>query len=194
MFWFRMFAWFFVFVCASAAEQTMTGEPRRVPVNDTRVLTAAHFAVAEFNKVNAGEMFAYKTVAITSAKIQVKLHQKSQPNFQLKYTNRWWCFLQVVAGIKYILDMLLGQTVCSRNHAAADSEPCAFQSRRKASSRTGWCITHRGGKCIITPPPPFFKIFSNCIVVKCTNLPFLSGVPVPLRRCRSLLGEITCSL
>uniref|UniRef100_A0AAX7SHG6 Cystatin domain-containing protein n=1 Tax=Astatotilapia calliptera TaxID=8154 RepID=A0AAX7SHG6_ASTCA len=92
-----MFAWFFVFVfvcvCASAAEQTMTGEPRRVPVNDTRVLTAAHFAVAEFNKVNAGEMFAYKTVAITSAKIQV------------------------VAGIKYILDMLLGQTVCSRNHA-----------------------------------------------------------------------------
>uniref|UniRef100_A0A3P9DS80 Cystatin domain-containing protein n=1 Tax=Maylandia zebra TaxID=106582 RepID=A0A3P9DS80_9CICH len=80
-----MFAWFFVFVfvCASAAEQTMTGEPRRVPVNDTRVLTAAHFAVAEFNKVNAGEMFAYKTV---------------------------------VAGIKYILDMLLGQTVCSRNH------------------------------------------------------------------------------
>ncbi|XP_005744882.1 cystatin-SA-like [Pundamilia nyererei] len=102
-----MFAWFFVFVCASAAEQTMTGEPRRVPVNDTRVLTAAHFAVAEFNKVNAGEMFAYKTVAITSAKIQV------------------------VAGIKYILDMLLGQTVCSRNHAAADSEPCAFQSRRK---------------------------------------------------------------
>ncbi|XP_005914029.1 cystatin-SA [Haplochromis burtoni] len=107
MFSFRMFAWFFVFVCASAAEQTMTGEPRRVPVNDTRVLTAAHFAVAEFNKVNAGEMFAYKTVAITSAKIQV------------------------VAGIKYILDMLLGQTVCSRNHAAADSEPCAFQSRRK---------------------------------------------------------------
>ncbi|XP_039857559.1 cystatin-SA-like [Simochromis diagramma] len=102
-----MFAWFFVFVCASAAEQTMTGEPRSVPVNDTRVLTAAHFAVAEFNKVNAGEMFAYKTVAITSAKIQV------------------------VAGIKYILDMLLGQTVCSRNHAAADSEPCAFQSRRK---------------------------------------------------------------
>uniref|UniRef100_A0A3P8PJT6 Cystatin domain-containing protein n=1 Tax=Astatotilapia calliptera TaxID=8154 RepID=A0A3P8PJT6_ASTCA len=107
----RMFAWFFVFVfvcvCASAAEQTMTGEPRRVPVNDTRVLTAAHFAVAEFNKVNAGEMFAYKTVAITSAKIQV------------------------VAGIKYILDMLLGQTVCSRNHAAADSEPCAFQSRHE---------------------------------------------------------------
>uniref|UniRef100_A0AAX7STN2 Cystatin domain-containing protein n=1 Tax=Astatotilapia calliptera TaxID=8154 RepID=A0AAX7STN2_ASTCA len=141
----------------------------------SKVLTAAHFAVAEFNKVNAGEMFAYKTVAITSAKIQV------------------------VAGIKYILDMLLGQTVCSRNHAAADSEPCAFQSRRKASSRTGWCITHRGGKCIITPltpPPPLFKkkIFSNCIVVKCTNLPFLSGVPVPLRRCRSLLGEITCSL
>uniref|UniRef100_A0A3Q4I7J6 Cystatin domain-containing protein n=1 Tax=Neolamprologus brichardi TaxID=32507 RepID=A0A3Q4I7J6_NEOBR len=88
-----MFAWFFVFVCASAAEQTMTGEPRSVPVNDTRVLTAAHFAVAEFNKVNAGEMFAYKTVAITSAKIQV------------------------VAGIKYILDMLLGQTVCSRSHA-----------------------------------------------------------------------------
>uniref|UniRef100_A0A3Q2WE08 Cystatin-SA-like n=1 Tax=Haplochromis burtoni TaxID=8153 RepID=A0A3Q2WE08_HAPBU len=84
-----------------------TQRPRRVPVNDTRVLTAAHFAVAEFNKVNAGEMFAYKTVAITSAKIQV------------------------VAGIKYILDMLLGQTVCSRNHAAADSEPCAFQSRRK---------------------------------------------------------------
>uniref|UniRef100_A0A668RRE9 Cystatin domain-containing protein n=2 Tax=Oreochromis TaxID=8139 RepID=A0A668RRE9_OREAU len=104
---FLMFAWFCVFVCASAAGQTMTGEPRSVPVNDTRVLTAARFAVAEFNKVNAGETFAYKTVAITSAKIQV------------------------VAGIKYILDMLLGQTVCSRSHAAADSEPCAFQSRRK---------------------------------------------------------------
>uniref|UniRef100_A0A669E260 Cystatin domain-containing protein n=1 Tax=Oreochromis niloticus TaxID=8128 RepID=A0A669E260_ORENI len=102
---FLMFAWFCVFVCASAAGQTMTGEPRSVPVNDTRVLTAARFAVAEFNKVNAGETFAYKTVAITSAKIQV------------------------VAGIKYILDMLLGQTVCSRSHAAADSEPCAFQSR-----------------------------------------------------------------
>uniref|UniRef100_A0A669CQW6 Cystatin domain-containing protein n=1 Tax=Oreochromis niloticus TaxID=8128 RepID=A0A669CQW6_ORENI len=104
---FLMFAWFCVFVCASAAGQTMTGEPRSVPVNDTRVLTAARFAVAEFNKVNAGETFAYKTV---------------------------------VAGIKYILDMLLGQTVCSRSHAAADSEPLNTGKQQGGCSGVLVCI------------------------------------------------------
>uniref|UniRef100_A0AAX7UEU3 Cystatin domain-containing protein n=1 Tax=Astatotilapia calliptera TaxID=8154 RepID=A0AAX7UEU3_ASTCA len=101
----KFIVYIFFLVCSSLCFSVAQQRGCRATPN-LLVLTAAHFAVAEFNKVNAGEMFAYKTVAITSAKIQV------------------------VAGIKYILDMLLGQTVCSRNHAAADSEPCAFQSRR----------------------------------------------------------------
>ncbi|XP_030604471.1 cystatin-like [Archocentrus centrarchus] len=101
-----MFFWFCVFLCASVDGQ-MTGEPHRVPVNDTEVLSAARFAVAEFNEVNAGEQFLYKIRMITSAKIQV------------------------VAGINYILDVQLGRTVCRKSGAAADSETCAFESKPK---------------------------------------------------------------
>uniref|UniRef100_A0AAQ5YQL4 Cystatin domain-containing protein n=1 Tax=Amphiprion ocellaris TaxID=80972 RepID=A0AAQ5YQL4_AMPOC len=78
--------------------QFMTGEPHSVPVNNSQVLTAARFAVVEFNKANTQERFAYKIMNITSAK------------------------MQIVAGINYILEVRLGRTVCKRNDTA-DSEP-----------------------------------------------------------------------
>nr|XP_046257945.1 cystatin-SA-like [Scatophagus argus] len=102
-----MAVWLFCFfVCASVggfvtAEQVMTGEPRRVPVSSARVLSAARFAVAEFNRANAEDTFAYKLVNITSAKIQV------------------------VAGINYILDVQLGGSVCKTSDMD-DREPCAY--------------------------------------------------------------------
>ncbi len=52
----------------------MTGQPRAVPVNSTEVVTAARFAVLEFNRANNEDQFAYKIMNITSAKIQVKMH------------------------------------------------------------------------------------------------------------------------
>ncbi|XP_034408434.1 cystatin-like [Cyclopterus lumpus] len=106
-----MFVWFCVVACASAAslvsgEKVKTGQPHKVPVNGTKVLRAAHFAVVEFNRANAEEQFAYKTVNITSAKIQI------------------------VAGINYIMEMLLGRTMCKRIYTA-DGEPCVFHSEPK---------------------------------------------------------------
>ena len=53
---FKMFVWFCVFVCFSAGGRFVTtgrvktGEPHEVPVNNTRVVTAARFAVVEFNR------------------------------------------------------------------------------------------------------------------------------------------------
>uniref|UniRef100_A0A8C2ZJJ0 Cystatin domain-containing protein n=1 Tax=Cyclopterus lumpus TaxID=8103 RepID=A0A8C2ZJJ0_CYCLU len=89
-----MFVWFCVVACASAAslvsgEKVKTGQPHKVPVNGTKVLRAAHFAVVEFNRANAEEQFAYKTI---------------------------------VAGINYIMEMLLGRTMCKRIYTA-DGEP-----------------------------------------------------------------------
>ncbi|XP_037638675.1 cystatin-like [Sebastes umbrosus] len=106
-----MFVWVCIIVCASvsrfiAGGQVMVGRPRGVPVNSTGVLTAARFAVGEFNKANADDRFAYKIVNITSAE------------------------MQVVSGINYILDMQLGRTMCRKNDTA-DSEPCAFSSEHK---------------------------------------------------------------
>lgn len=72
-----MFIWFYIFVCASAGrfvtEQMMVGQPQEVPVNSTKVLNAAQFAVVEFNRANAKYKFAYNTVSITSAKMQITL-------------------------------------------------------------------------------------------------------------------------
>uniref|UniRef100_A0AAQ4QWW4 Cystatin domain-containing protein n=1 Tax=Gasterosteus aculeatus aculeatus TaxID=481459 RepID=A0AAQ4QWW4_GASAC len=81
-----MFFWCCVVLFASAgwsvdAAEGMTGEPRAVPVNDTEVLRAAHFAVSEFN---AEQRVAYKLVSIKS----------------------------VVAGVNYILEVLLGRAKC----------------------------------------------------------------------------------
>ncbi|XP_059215611.1 cystatin-like [Centropristis striata] len=106
-----MFVWFCIFVCASVgrfvtAGRRMTGQPHEVPVNSNKVLTAARFAVVEFNTANAEEQFAYKIVDITSAKIQL------------------------VAGINYILEMQLGRTMCKRN-GTADSQPCVLHSEPK---------------------------------------------------------------
>lgn len=76
---FKMFVWFLFFVCVFAvgrsqtSKHVMTGQPQKVPVNSTGVSTAARFALVEFNKANTEEMFAYKIVNITSAKVQVKL-------------------------------------------------------------------------------------------------------------------------
>ncbi|XP_040033670.2 cystatin [Gasterosteus aculeatus] len=99
-----MFFWCCVVLFASAgwsvdAAEGMTGEPRAVPVNDTEVLRAAHFAVSEFN---AEQRVAYKLVSIKSAKIQV------------------------VAGVNYILEVLLGRAKC-QSLSAAQTEPCFFR-------------------------------------------------------------------
>ncbi|XP_034008327.1 cystatin-like [Trematomus bernacchii] len=106
-----MFVCFVIFVCALSgplvtAHHVMTGQPHEVPVNRTDVLTAARFAVLEFNRANAAEEFNYAIVNITSAKIQV------------------------VAGINYILDMHLGRTLCKRNDTA-DRTPCVIHSDSK---------------------------------------------------------------
>ncbi|XP_042358605.1 cystatin-like [Plectropomus leopardus] len=106
-----MSAWFCILVFVSAGRfettgQVMTGQPLEVPVNSSKVLTAARFAVVEFNKANVEDQFAYKIVNVTSAK------------------------MQVVAGINYILDMQLGRTSCNRSHTV-DSEPCVFSSEPK---------------------------------------------------------------
>ncbi|XP_023261488.1 cystatin-like [Seriola lalandi dorsalis] len=103
-----MFVLLCIFVCASATTtgQVMTGQPRKVPVNNTKVLAAARFAVVEFNRDNAEDQLAYRIVNITSAKIQV------------------------VAGINYILEVQLGRTVCKKSDTA-DSEPCDLQSDSK---------------------------------------------------------------
>lgn len=54
------------------AGRVMPGQPHHVPVNNTKVLAAAQFAVVEFNRAYA-EKFYYKIVNITSARVQVKL-------------------------------------------------------------------------------------------------------------------------
>ncbi|XP_047459610.1 cystatin-like [Mugil cephalus] len=107
-----MFVWLCLIVGASAAGRfltdgpVMTGQPLDVPVNSSRVLTAARFAVVEFNRANAEEQFAYKVMKITSAKIQI------------------------VAGINYILEVQLGRTVCKKSHMAV-SETCALHPEPK---------------------------------------------------------------
>jgi len=74
-----MFVWFWFVVCVFAAgrcptaKHVMTGQPQKVPVNSTGVVKAARFAVVEFNRANTEELFAYKIVNITSAKMQVKM-------------------------------------------------------------------------------------------------------------------------
>ncbi|KAM6922864.1 cystatin-like [Lycodopsis pacificus] len=104
-----MFVWFCIFVFAASGcfvSTGMTGRPHKVPVNSTKVVSAAQFAVLEFNRANVEEQFAYKIVNITSAK------------------------MQVVSGINYIMDMLLGRTMCKRIYTA-DGEPCALHFNPK---------------------------------------------------------------
>ncbi|XP_041866659.1 cystatin-like [Melanotaenia boesemani] len=107
-----MFVWFWFFVCVVAtcrfltAKHVMIGQPHKVPVNSPGVLKAARFAVVDFNRANIDEVFAYKIMNVTSAK------------------------MQIVAGINYILDVQLGRTVCKRRDTD-DSEPCALHSEHK---------------------------------------------------------------
>ncbi|XP_072247705.1 cystatin-like [Leuresthes tenuis] len=107
-----MFVWFWFVVCVFAAgrcpnaKHVMTGQPQKVPVSGTGVVKAARFAVVEFNRANTEELFAYKIVNITSAK------------------------MQIVAGINYILDVQLGRTMCKRRDTD-DSEPCALHPEPK---------------------------------------------------------------
>ncbi|XP_034538152.1 cystatin-SA-like [Notolabrus celidotus] len=102
-----MFVCFFLVLFAafcrfSTTGQMITGKPLDVPVNSTKVLNAARFALVEFNRANTEEHFDYKIVNITSAKIQV------------------------VAGINLILDVHLGRTVCK-----IDMFPCVYDSQPK---------------------------------------------------------------
>lgn len=50
----------------------MTGRPVAVPANSSDVWRAARFALSEFNRADDEDLFAYKIINITSAKIQVK--------------------------------------------------------------------------------------------------------------------------
>ncbi|XP_056292264.1 cystatin-POGU1-like [Pseudoliparis swirei] len=106
-----MFVWFCIVACASAAclvdaGMVKAGQPHQVPVNGSKVLRAAHFALVEFNKANIEEQFAYKTVKITSANIQI------------------------VSGINYILKMLLARTRCKKIFTD-DGVSCVFHSEPK---------------------------------------------------------------
>lgn len=76
----------------------MTGEPREVAVNGTRVVNAARFAVVEFNKANAEDVFAYKLSNISSAKIQVKLVFWSHAHFKTMKRLSYLIFLFVSGG------------------------------------------------------------------------------------------------
>ncbi|XP_029926695.1 cystatin-like [Myripristis murdjan] len=103
--------WCCIVACASAgcfvaAGQVMTGRPVAVPANSSDVWRAARFALSEFNRADDEDLFAYKIINITSAKIQV------------------------VAGIKYILEVQLGRTLC-RKKDTADPEPCVLQNDSK---------------------------------------------------------------
>ncbi len=98
-----MLVWICIFACASVrsfltAQHVMTGQPRAVPVNSTEVVTAARFAVLEFNRANAEDQFAYKIINITSAKIQVKLNPRVTLNVIYDYIK-----LPVINVLKCIL-------------------------------------------------------------------------------------------
>ncbi|TKS85661.1 Cystatin-F Cystatin-7 [Collichthys lucidus] len=98
-----MFFWFCIVLCALAGcfvttRDVMTGEPREVAVNGTKVVNAARFAVVEFNKANVEDVFAYKLSNISSAKVQV------------------------VAGINYILEVKISRTMC-KTSVTTDGEP-----------------------------------------------------------------------
>ncbi|KAG8000129.1 Cystatin [Nibea albiflora] len=110
-----MFFWFCIVLCASVGrfvttKDVMTGEPREVAVNGTKVVTAARFAAVEFNRANTEDAFAYKIANISSAKIQV------------------------VAGINYILEVKLSRTMCKTSDTT-DGEACDYHSEPRASSR-----------------------------------------------------------
>ncbi|XP_030235076.1 cystatin-C [Gadus morhua] len=87
------------------AAQPMTGEPRAIPQNRTDVVRAARFAVANFNEANIDDIYAYKILNITSAKIQI------------------------VAGVNYILDVRLGRT--SYKRSTPSTEQCVLQTQVK---------------------------------------------------------------
>ncbi|KAJ3610768.1 hypothetical protein NHX12_022859 [Muraenolepis orangiensis] len=128
-------AWFGM-VALAVAPQPMTGEPRGVPANRTDVARAARFAVANFNEANVDDFYAYKILNVTSAKVQV------------------------VAGVKYILDVRLGRTSCERS--APSPEPCALQTDpfkvlaavsmgcpRFCQSRFAWPAKHTGAEILL---------------------------------------------
>lgn len=102
-----MFLWLCCLLCAWSSGGCLTlglgklGQPHKVPVNSSKVLTEARYALVRFNLDNIEELFAYKIIEITSAK------------------------MQIVAGVNYFLEMLLGRTVCKRL-VRPEGEPCAL--------------------------------------------------------------------
>ncbi|CAL8361167.1 unnamed protein product [Boreogadus saida] len=89
-------------VDGAAQPMTGDGEPRAIPQNRTDVVRAARFAVANFNEANIDDIYAYKILNITSAKIQI------------------------VAGVNYILVVRLGRTSCKRS--TPSTEQCVLQT------------------------------------------------------------------
>ncbi|XP_032365445.1 cystatin-F [Etheostoma spectabile] len=117
-----LFVWVCVFVSAftgrfvTGQSPLPPGSPQEVPVNRTDVLEAAQFAVVEFNKANTEDMFNYAILDITSAQVQV------------------------VQGLNYFLEMLLGRTTCKTGNTAAikgnaAASDCDSNSEAKASVR-----------------------------------------------------------
>ncbi|XP_076016446.1 cystatin-like [Genypterus blacodes] len=109
-----MFLWPCVVACVLAgcsvfAGHPMTGQPYAVPRNLTRVRSAARFAVSEFNREFAKGPFTYILLNITSARIQV------------------------VSGLKYSLEVKLGQC---KQRDMVQTNTCVHQSE----PRELWCL------------------------------------------------------
>ncbi|GCB65270.1 hypothetical protein scyTo_0011851 [Scyliorhinus torazame] len=80
-----------VLLASLAVCSQLLGAPRPVSLTDPEMLTAAQFAVAEYNKAS-NDMFASKIVRFISAQ------------------------QQIVSGVKYILQVEMGRTQCRLGH------------------------------------------------------------------------------
>ncbi|XP_074781647.1 cystatin-C [Athene noctua] len=77
--------------------------------NDEGLQRALHFAIAEYNKAS-NDMYSSRVVRVISAK------------------------KQIVAGIKYIMEVEVGRTTCPK--PAADLQSCAFHDAPQMAKHT----------------------------------------------------------
>ncbi|KAJ8361494.1 hypothetical protein SKAU_G00180190 [Synaphobranchus kaupii] len=103
--WLAVLAVFLEAAGLTVCVPVMTGGPMDVPSNRSDVLRAARFAVYEYNE-EISEEYAYKTTSIASSQVQV------------------------VAGLRFILDVNLGLTECKKMQAS-DVENCSLQRNGK---------------------------------------------------------------
>ncbi|XP_066553135.1 cystatin isoform X2 [Amia ocellicauda] len=86
--------------------QVMTGSPRYVSPDRSDVKKAALFAVEEYNNQSNDEAFAYKMIAVLSSQTQV------------------------VSGVNYILEVMLGLTRCKKGQGK-DVQSCPLHPNGK---------------------------------------------------------------